>query len=112
MLPPPRAAPPVLPPCRSDTSCAGLGRAPAHAARPPLPALPCPPPHSQSGNVAEYYNKGSLWDNSPSCPTAPSWSTARADSYGRLWGWDDKAGSSCAFKGASGQAVYPPKTRR
>ncbi|GFR49568.1 hypothetical protein Agub_g11615, partial [Astrephomene gubernaculifera] len=63
----------------------------------------------QNGNVAEYYNKGSLWDNSPACPNAPSWSNARADNFGRLWGWDDKAGSSCAFKDASGQAIYPPK---
>eukprot|EP00198_Chlamydomonas_reinhardtii_P004729 XP_001694065.1 predicted protein [Chlamydomonas reinhardtii] len=63
----------------------------------------------QNGNVAEYYNAGSKWDNAPACPDSPTWSSARADNYGRLWGWDSAAGSSCAYKDASGAAVYPPK---
>jgi hypothetical protein len=67
------------------------------------------PPTTQSGNVAEYYNQGSVWDNAPRCPDAPSWSTARSDNYGRLWGWDKSAGNSCAYKNAAGQPAYPSK---
>ncbi|GLC45798.1 hypothetical protein PLESTF_000656500 [Pleodorina starrii] len=63
----------------------------------------------QSGNVAEYYNKGSLWDNAPRCPDSPSWSTARADNYGRLWGFDTGAQATCAYKDVAGQPIYPPK---
>lgn len=47
---------------------------------------------AQNGNVAEYYNAGSKWDNAPACPDSPTWSSARADNYGRLWGWDSAAG--------------------
>ncbi|PNH03541.1 hypothetical protein TSOC_010363, partial [Tetrabaena socialis] len=63
----------------------------------------------QNGQTAQNYNKGSKWDNAPTCPDAPSWSTARADKYGRLWGWNGLQSTACAYKDAAGSAVYPPK---
>lgn len=61
----------------------------------------------QNGNIASYYNQGSKWDNAPACSSAPTWSTARADNYGRLWGWDSNSSSACAYKDGNGKAVYP-----
>lgn len=37
-----------------------------------------------------------VWDNAPVCPFAPSSTNIVADTFGRLWSWDND--KSCAFR--------------